>query len=118
MFSKLEAVLDRFEELGALMGTPEVATDQARYTKLAKERRQLETLVHAYKRYRRLKQDEAGHREILDSEDDEELLALAREELEQLVADVEATENEIKILLVPRDPNDSRDVIIEIRGNT
>ncbi|MBI5647288.1 MAG: peptide chain release factor 1 [Ignavibacteriae bacterium] len=118
MFDKLDAVIARYDELGALMGTPEIASDQTRYTKLAKERRQLEALVTVYKRYRRLKQDEAGHREILDSENDADLVRLAREEIDQLVADIAETENELKILLVPRDPNDSKDVIIEIRGGT
>jgi peptide chain release factor 1 len=118
MFNRLDAVLERFEELGDTMGQPDVASDQERFMKLARERSQLEPLVEAYTKYKRVRKDIQGHQEILDKENDAELLAMAREELEQLKRDAEALETALKLLLVPKDPNDSRDVIVEIRGGT
>jgi peptide chain release factor 1 len=118
MFDKLDAVVARFEELGLLLSRPELAADQDQYRKLAKERRQLEPVVEEYLRFCRLKKEIEGHKDILDHEDDEEFRALAREELETLKADLETCESELKILLIPKDPNDSKDVIIEIRAGT
>jgi peptide chain release factor 1 len=118
MFDKLEATVARFEELGFELARPEVATDQNIFRRLAKERRQLEPLVECYLRFRRLRADVDGHREIIHSENDDELRALAAEEVEGLQQELDACEQELKILLIPKDPNDSRDVIVEIRAGT
>jgi len=118
MFDKLEAIRQRFAELGEEMARPEVAADQAAYTRLARERRRLEPVVDAFARYTRLRKDLEGHQEILASESDPELLALAREELEQLREGVDEVENELKLQLAPRDPDDDKDAIMEIRAGT
>ena len=118
MFEKLELTVSRFEELGLELSRPEVGADPSLFRTLAKERSHLEPIVAEYLRYRRLKQDVEGHRDILRSEDDEELRRLASEELEGLEEALTASEQELKLLLIPRDPNDSRDVIVEIRAGT
>jgi len=118
MFDKLETAVDRYHKLGEQMSTPEVVSDQNLYRELAKERSRLEPIVEEYGRYSRLRKDVKGHSEILKTEDDEELLALASEELEQLTVELEEVENKLKLLLVPSDPDDSKNVIVEIRAGT
>ncbi len=118
MFDKLDATVARFEELGFELARPEVATDQGLFRRLAKERRQLEPLVECYLRYRRLRSDVDGHREIIQNEDDAEFRALASEELQGLEEQLDTCTQELKILLIPKDPNDTRDVIVEIRAGT
>ncbi|HOJ02819.1 MAG TPA: peptide chain release factor 1 [Bacteroidota bacterium] len=118
MYEKLDATVTRFEELGLELGRPEVLADQALFRRLGKERRQLEPLVDCYLRYKRLKQDYDGHRHIIQNEDDAELREMALQELEGIEQSLDACEQELKILLIPRDPNDSRDVIVEIRAGT
>jgi peptide chain release factor 1 len=117
-FDNLSTIVQRFEELGALMSTPEVLGDQDRFRQLGKERRQLEPIVHGFHVWRRLRDDVNGHQHILDSESDVELIQLAKEELDALREDLIRAEEELKILLIPRDPNDSKDVIVEIRAGT
>jgi peptide chain release factor 1 len=118
MFDKLDATVARYEELGYELARPEVATDPALFRRLGKERRRLEAVVQCYLDYRRLCSDIEGHREILRSEDDDEFRALAAEELSELEARLETCTQELKVLLIPKDPNDSRDVIVEIRAGT
>ncbi len=118
MFDKLDAVVKRYEELAIEMSKPEVVTDQSTYRRYAQERSSLEGIVEEYLRYKRITKDLAGHQEILSEENDPELLELARTELEQLELDRDASEERLKILLIPKDPNDSKDVIMEIRAGT
>jgi peptide chain release factor 1 len=118
MFDKLELMVSRFEELGLELSRPEIGADQSMFRTLARERSQLEPIVTEYLRYRRLKQDVDGHREIIREEDDAELRRMAAEELEGLERELGDSEQELKFLLIPKDPNDSRDVIVEIRAGT
>jgi peptide chain release factor 1 len=118
MFDKLYAVVDRFEELGMLLSQPGTVADQDLYRKLAKERRQLEPIVEEFLRFKRLKKEIEGHKDILDHEGDEDLRALARDEIDLFKEEFERSEAELKLLLIPKDPNDSKDVIIEIRAGT
>lgn len=118
MFDKLDSTVRRYAEIGERMSLPEVIMDQDLYRTLAKERSLLEPIVDGYLRYKRLKKDVDGHKEILDTESDPEMLELAREEFDQLKVDLENAESELKILLIPKDPNDSKDVIVEIRSGT
>ncbi|MFZ1730973.1 MAG: peptide chain release factor 1 [Bacteroidota bacterium] len=118
MFDKLDSTVTRFEELGLELSKPEVVSDQGLFRKLGRERSQLESLVEEYLRYKRLKEDLEGHRDIIKNEDDPELRRYALDEMAELEAALEAAEQEIKILLIPTDPNDSRDVIVEIRSGT
>jgi peptide chain release factor 1 len=118
MFDKLEITVQRFEDIGLEMSNPEVVGDQARYRSLARERSQLEPIVAEYLNYKRLRSDVDGHRDIMRNEDDAELRQLAQEELSGLEEQLAASAQELKYLLIPKDPNDSRDVIVEIRAGT
>ena len=118
MFDKLEATVARFEELGFELARPEIHTDQGLSRRLAIERRQLEPIVECYLKYRRLRSDVEGHRDIIQNEDDAEFRAMALEELGGLEERLETCIQELKILLIPKDPNDTRDVIVEIRAGT
>jgi peptide chain release factor 1 len=118
MFDKLELTVARFEDLGLELSSPEVGADQVLYRKLAKERSQLESIVAEYLRYKKLSSDVEGHRDIIRNEDDAELRRMAADELEGLESALAACEQDLKLLLIPKDPNDSRDVIVEIRAGT
>jgi len=115
MFDKLAMVETRYEELGELLARPEVVSNRALLQQYAREQRDLEAVVSAYRDYKQARRaaDEAGA--MLQETDDPELRALAQEELEQQRARLEALEQELRVLLLPRDPNDARDVIMEIR---
>jgi peptide chain release factor 1 len=115
MFDKLESVEARYNELSEEMARPEVATDYARFQQLARELRELEEVVAAYRRYREANRQIEDARALLEEESDPELRALAQEELERLRAETASLEERLKLLLLPRDPNDARNVIIEIR---
>lgn len=117
MFDKLDAVDVRFEEIALRMTDPSVISNTSLLTDLMKEHRQLEPLVMTYRDYKKAKSDMAGALEMLDSgELDEELKELANEELSGAKKRIEELTDELKILLLPKDPNDERNVIVEIRG--
>jgi peptide chain release factor 1 len=115
MHEKLEEVEQRFERLTADLSNPAVIADSTRLQKLSRERAGLERLVEAFRAFKRLQTELAGNEELLES-GDPELKALAREELPQLKAGLATLEEELKVLLLPRDPADDKDVIIEIRA--
>ena len=116
MFDKLEDLLIRFEEILSELQEPDVANDQNRFRKLMKEQNDLTPIVEAYKEYKACKQAIADSLEMLDEESDEELKELAKEELGESKKRVEELEHELKILLLPKDPNDDKNVIVEIRA--
>ena len=116
MFDKLEDLLIRFEEILSERQEPDVANDQNRFRKLMKEQNDLTPIVEAYKEYKACKQAIADSLEMLDEESDEELKELAKEELSESKKRVEELEHELKILLLPKDPNDDKNVIVEIRA--
>ena len=116
MFDKLEDLLIRFEEILSELQEPDVANDQNRFRKLMKEQNDLTPIVEAYKEYKACKQAIADSLEMLDEESDEELKELAKEELSESKKRVEELEHELKILLLPKDPNDDKNVIVEIRA--
>jgi peptide chain release factor 1 len=118
MFDKLDGAIERYEELNEKMGQPDVVMNQELFRTLAKERSQLEPIVTEYRRYKKLRDDIAGYEEVLDSETDPELTEYAREELQKAREEFEKSETELKILLVPGDPDDSKDVIVEVRAGT
>lgn len=116
MFDKLDDLLKRFEELELELSDPMVASDTGRFRRLMKEQSDIQPIVEAYRAYRDAKQNIQDSLELLESENDEELRELAKEELaesKQAVADLEA---KLKILLLPKDPLDEKNVIVEIRG--
>lgn len=116
MFDRLEDLLIRFEELMSELSEPDVAGNQERFRKLMKEQNDLTPIVEAYKEYKSAKQNIEDSLAMLEEESDEELRELAKEELNDSKARVEELEHELKILLLPKDPNDDKNVIVEIRA--
>ncbi len=117
MFEKLSFIEERYEELSKKISDPEVISDQAQFAKLCKEQSDIAPIVEKYREYKRLKDTIAESEEILsDPEMDKELKELAEEELKESKKNIEVVDGELKILLLPKDPNDDKSVIVEIRG--
>jgi len=118
MFDKLASVEQRYEELTEIMAQPEVATDPTRLQQFAREQRDLEALVTAFRTYQQTLQGIENTQAMLNDGLDAEMRELAQEEMDLLRRQRDTLEEELKVLLLPRDPNDSKDVIIEIRQGT
>lgn len=118
LLEKLDALVIRFEEIGKLITDPSVIADMKRYVKLNKEYRDLEKIVNARKEYVQVTTSISEAKLILESENDPEMRELAHEELDAANERLPILEEEIKMLLVPADPQDSKDAIVEIRGGT
>ena len=113
---KLDGILSKYEELASLISKPEIIADNKEWTKLVKEHSSLEPVVDAYRRLLKIDKELAGLKEMTSSEEDKELKELALEEEAAKREEREKTENELKILLLPVDPNDEKNAIIEIRA--
>ena len=118
LLERLDGIEGRFEEVGTLITDPSVIADQKRYVKLTKEYHDLELIVNATRRYRQMLSNIEEAQEVLKTETDEEMRALAKEEIDMANEELTKLEEEIKILLVPADPDDSKNCIVEIRGGT
>ncbi len=118
LLQRLDGIESRFEEVSTLITDPSVIADMKRYVKLSKEYKDLEKLTGATRRYRDLLGNVEEAKEILDSESDPEMRAMAREQLDQANEALPRLEEEIKLLLIPADPEDSKNAILEIRGGT
>ena len=116
MFDRLEDTLRRYEDVTAELGNPDIVTDQDKFRKYMKEQSNLAPIVEAYTEYKASKQNIEDSLQMISEESDEELLEMAREELADSKKKVEELEKKLKILLLPKDPNDDKSVIIEIRG--
>ncbi len=117
MFDKLETVVNRYEQIAVELSRPETAADNAVFTKLMKEHAELTPIVEKYREYTAAKNSEKEALEILsESGLDKDFKELAEEELKTAKADIERCSEELKILLLPKDPNDDKNVIVEIRG--
>lgn len=116
MFDKLEDILIRFEEVLGELNEPTVANDQTRFQKLMKEQSDLQPIVEAYKEYKECKQTVEDSLSMLEEESDEEMREMLKEEMADAKKRIEELEHELKVLLLPKDPNDSKNVIVEIRG--
>lgn len=116
MFDKLEDLLIRFEEIMGELNEPTVANNQDRFRKLMKEQSDLTPIVDAYKEYKKSKQDVEDSLAMLDEESDEDMREMLKEELNTAKKRIEELEQELKILLLPKDPNDDKNVIVEIRA--
>ena len=116
MFDKLEDLLIRLEEILSELNEPGVANDPARFQKLMKEQSELQPIVDAYKEYKNCQQTVEESLAMLDEESDEEMREMLKEELSDAKKRIEELEHEMKILLLPKDPNDSKNVIVEIRA--
>ncbi len=116
MFDKLEAADNRYEEVSLRLSDPQVIADQDEYRRLMKEYSELEEIVAKYREYKNVKSDAAEARELLDGTLDKDFRELVQLEFDEAREKLEVIENELKILLMPKDPNDNRSVIVEIRG--
>ena len=116
MFDKLEDLLRRFEEIMNMLSEPDITSDQKRFTALMKEQSDLTPIIEAYKEYKQCKQDIEDSLLLLDEESDEDMREMLKEELNDAKKRVEELENTMKILLLPKDPNDDKNVIVEIRA--
>ena len=117
MLDKLEAIKAKFDDIGVALTNPEVVGDNKRFSQLSKEYRSLEKIVNAYTAYKNLLSDVAFNREALMG-DDEELRELAKAEVEGLEVQQEALERQIRNMLIPKDPQDDKNAILEIRAGT
>ena len=116
MFDKLDDILIHYEELMLELGNPSVTEDQNRFRRLMKEQADLAPLVETYTEYKKAKMAVEDSLTILDEENDEEMREMAKEELSDAKKQIEALEQELKILLLPKDPNDDKNIILEIRA--
>lgn len=116
MFDRLEDLILRYEEVMNLLSEPDVANDNKRFRALMKEQSDLAPIVEAYKSYKQHKQNIEDSLALLDEETDEEMRELAKEEMNESKEAVEQLEQQLKILLLPKDPNDDKNVIVEIRA--
>ncbi|MFW5793062.1 MAG: peptide chain release factor 1 [Bacteroidota bacterium] len=118
MLEKLEAINLRFIEVGKLITDPDVMADMKRYIQLSKEYKDLEIIVELYKEYKNITENITSTKEILNKEKDEEFREMAKAELEELLDRKDDLESKIKLELVPNDPQDSKNAIVEIRAGT
>ncbi len=118
IISRLQGVNLRFEEVGQQLTDPEIIADVKRFVKLNKEYKDLEPVVKAYNEYSLLLQNEESARDILQNEKDEEMREMAKMELDEIEAKLPKLEENIKLLLLPSDPEDSKNAIVEIRAGT
>lgn len=116
MFDKLEELVERLEQVMRELSHPDVVNNQDKFRKLMKEQSDLTPVVEKYKEYKQAKQDEEDSLMILDEESDEEMKEMAKEELAEAKKAIERCENELKILLLPKDANDDKNVVVEIRA--
>jgi peptide chain release factor 1 len=118
VFDKLDKVVARYDEIEAQMGDPVVLTDHVKLTELAQERTELMPVVETYQEYRKVEEELAQAREMVEAGEDEEMANLAAEEIEGLTVRLEKLEHRLRSLLVPKDPRDDKNVFIEIRAGT
>jgi len=118
MFEKLQALEDRYEDLSGLLGDPSVISSPDRYHKTAKAHAELQDIVDKFRVYKSLSRQLAGTRRILEEENDPEMVELAREEVRDLEERLGETEEQLRLLLIPKDPNDRKSVVVEIRAGT
>ena len=118
MFERLDQIEARYEELTQALATPEVIHDSAKYQKTAKAHSEISAVVERYREFKDLKKGIAESKAVLADETDPDMRAYAQEELDRLEPRVTAIEEELKVLLLPKDPNDEKNVIIEIRAGT
>ena len=118
MFDKLDFITEKYQELSEKVADTAIISDQKTWQKYMKEMAEIEPIVKSYESYRKMQSDLADAREIIDMEDDEEMRELAKEEAKELEDQMEKAQEELKILLLPKDPNDDKNVILEIRAGT
>src|SRR3954470_11583149 len=118
MFERLDQIEARYEELTQALASPEIAGDSSRYQKTAKAHSEVSSIVEKYREFKDLKRGIAESKAVLADEKDPDMRAYAQEELDKLEARVGGVEDELKVLLLPKDPNDEKNIILEIRAGT
>lgn len=118
MLEKLEAIKGRWKDVESQLGSPDIMSDMKRFASLNREYRELTEIVEKYDEYRKVLNDISGAKELLNTEKDEEMRELAKEELENSQIKAEELEQEIKLMLVPKDPQDAKNAVVEIRAGT
>ncbi len=118
MFDRLESVVLKFQKLEEDMGNPDLLSNQKEYQQVAKEHSELAPIVEKYAHYKRLKEQVQENQALLEREEDPEMREMIREEIASLKDQLERTENGIKLMLIPKDPFDDKNVILEIRAGT
>ncbi len=118
MIEKLEEIKHRFEEVGQLIVQPDIVTDMEKYGKLNKEYKDLEKIVVKYKEFTQASSNLKNAKDVLSNEKDLEFREMAKAEIDELEPQIESLEEELKFMLIPKDPNDSKNVILEIRAGT
>ncbi len=118
LLDKLEGIKNRWEEVGEQITRPDVIADQKKYVKLSKEYKDLEEVVEAYKKYKNVTDNIASSKEVIETEEDPEFKEMAKEELLDLEKEKTELEEEINVLLIPKDPEDAKNVQMEIRAGT
>src|SRR5882757_3566415 len=118
MFDRLEQTEARYEELTQALASPDITNDSSKYQKTAKAHSDLVPIVEKFREYKELKKGIEGSKTLLASETDPEMRTYAQDELTQLEARIIAVEQELKIMLLPKDPNDEKNVILEMRAGT
>jgi peptide chain release factor 1 len=118
MLDKLEHIVSRYDELTQELSSPELLANPSAYAKVAKQHRSLEEVVQKYQAWKGLKAELSGARELWETADDDEMREMARLEMESLQSRIDETDKDLKLLLIPTDPNDEKNVILEIRAGT
>lgn len=116
MFDRLQAVEDRYERLNELLSDPDIVSDSKKLREYSKEQSDLQATVDAYREYKDVKQQHADTREMLDEKLDADMREMVKEEFNDLGHQIEELEERLRVLLIPKDPNDNKNVIMEIRG--
>lgn len=116
MFEKLDGILERYDEIMEQVKCPYVVSDQSNFRKLMKEQSDLAPIVELYRKYKEAQETIQDSLAILDEESDEEMRELAKEEMNEAKASIPEMEEQLKILLLPKDENDDKNVVVEIRG--
>lgn len=118
MFDKLDFIVEKYKELSLKVSDPEVINDQPLWQKHIKEMGEMEPIVKKYEEYKKAKEDLKDAKDIVENETDEEMRDLAKMEVNELEEKIEEAEAELKVLLLPKDPNDEKNVILEVRAGT
>ena len=118
MLEKLKVVENRFAELGELLIQPDIISDQKKYIQLSKEYKEIKKIIDKGKFYKNLIANKSEAQEIISNEKDDEMIEMAKMQLEEVDAKMPKTEEELRVLLIPKDPDDSKNVVVEIRAGT
>lgn len=118
IIKKLEKIKEKYEKINDQLVNPDNMNNTEKLVSLSKEKSELDDIIEYYDKYKKVSEDIAGNKELIDSSDDKDLVELAETELEELYEELEQLEEELKVLLLPKDPNDDKNVIMEIRQGT